>query len=141
MANFDRIIGMVGPQNWKVERPDPTLHLIDNLQRGFGFDISFDDWSQNPWIQLAKARDWDGMKARLMGYWVGFPEFGLIPANQQDAWANDFMAGMQEAWGDLGSVQQALQAMPPDVTAFKRDVLIRRIQYVRGVAAQLQHLI
>ncbi|UCC86432.1 MAG: DUF4157 domain-containing protein [Anaerolineales bacterium] len=130
MANFDRIIGMVGPQNWKVERPNPTLHLIDNLQRGFGFDLTFEQWSQNPWIQFVRARNWAGMKAQLMGYWAADPQFQMIPANQQDAWVNDFMAGMQEAWGDLDAVRQALQAsMPPSP---KRDVLIQRIVYLRG---------
>jgi hypothetical protein len=130
MANFDRIMGMVGPQNWKVERPNATLHLIDNLYRAGGFNLPFEEWSLNSWIVMARARNWAGIRTQLLGYWETDPQFQLIPPAQQGPWANDFMAGMQEAYGDLDAVRHALEAGgPPDA---KRAILLQRISYLRG---------
>jgi len=133
MANFDRIMGMVGPQNWKVERPNATLHLIDNLYRAGGFNMPFEEWSHNNWIAMARARNWAGIKTQLLGYWETDPQFQLIPTAQRGPWADDFMAGMQEAYGDLDAVRHALEAGgPPDE---KRAILLQRISYLRGWVA------
>jgi hypothetical protein len=130
LGNFDRTIGYLGPQNWKVERPNATLHLIDNLQRGVGLEIPFEVWRQNQWVQQARARDWAGIKTRLDGNWMTDPQWALIPHPEKNAWFNDFIGGMQEAWGDLDGIQQNFRASAG--TSPEVGQLMLRIDYVRG---------
>ncbi len=147
-GNFDRLIGMLGTQNWKVDIAEKTIHMIDNFHAG-NSDSDFAAWSGSPWVTELKAKNFKSFWTKLgnpdAGYWAGIPAWEQIPGNQKEAWFDTFLDGMREAVGDLPTMMNKFRqswvmsnwnnkgGTQPQYNA--RLLLFNRIKYLLGLPA------
>lgn len=129
LGNFDRVIGFLAAQNWKIDRPAGVVHLMDNIERG-AFEGGLAAWQAKSWVRLVKARNWNGLKEQLSGNWMFVPNWDAIPAAEKETWLDGFVGGMQEALADLDNIRAAVAGGGP--ASPETNMLLQRIDHLRG---------